>query len=105
MKTATDRIQTRAAGNSYIKRMTLNELEQFCDDPARDLPGSKEVQVILAFNVVRGFSLLAQHDNVIYSICNEDGEQVQYRTIEQAIDYLQDLPGLSGDIRLDISGA
>lgn len=90
---------------AFFKTLSFEELERRCDDPVRDLQGGTEIQAILAFNNKRGFTLLAQDGKVLFSIRDAKGKPVQYRTVEQAIEVLRDVSGLSSDIRLDISDA
>jgi hypothetical protein len=103
MKTLTTSIPKKATNSAFFQSLTLDELEQRCDDPARDLRGDTEIRAILAFNHEHGFSLLAQDGKALFSIRDAEGRPVQYRTIEQAIEVLQDMSGLSPDVRLDIS--
>lgn len=88
---------------SYIKSLTLEDLANLCDEPRRNKPGSNEVRAILAFDKDRGFFLHAQDDEVIYVIQDDKGKQVLFRTIEQAIEELQEIPYLSPDVCLKIS--
>ena len=87
----------------YIKSLTLEDLASLCDEPRRNKPGSNEVRAILAFDKERGFFLYAQDEDVIYVIQDDKGKPVLFRTIEQAIDELKEIPYLSPDVCLEIS--
>lgn len=86
----------------YLFSMTLDQLDELCDDPERDQPGGNEVRAILTYDSRNGFYLSAQDGQRVYTIVEKDGEPVRFRTIEQAIEVLQDLP-LASDIRLDLA--
>lgn len=86
----------------YLFSMTLDQLDELADDPKRDQPGGNEVRAILTYNTRHGFYLSAQDGQRVYTIVEDDGEPVRFRTIEQAIDVLQDM-SLAADIRLDLA--
>ena len=86
----------------YLFSMTLDQLDELGDDPKRDEAGGNEVRAILTYDPRNGFFLTAQDGQRVYSIVEDDGEPVRFRTIEQAIEVLQDMP-LAADIRLDLS--
>lgn len=97
--------QPMGTEHRYISSMTLDELEHLIDDPARDLSCDGDIHIVLSFSHMHGFQLLARYNQETYMVTDSANERVKYRTIEQAINFLQDLPGLNGDIRLDISNA
>lgn len=87
----------------YHDRITLEELADLCDDPARDTPGGVEVRAILTYDAENGFFLSAQDGDRILCVQDDDERPVKYRTIEQAIEVLQDVPYLASDVRLVFS--
>ena len=80
--------------------MSLAELEDLCDDPARDLPGGTNVRAVLTLDPDEGFYLAAQDGDRIYLITDSDGRRARFRTIEIALATLQNLSGLNPDIGL-----
>jgi|GEM_PF-4674914 len=86
----------------YLFSMTLDQLDELGDDPKRDESDGTEVRAILTYDSRNGFFLSAQDGKRVYSIVDDDGEPVRFRTIEQAIEVLQDMQ-LASDIRLDLS--
>lgn len=90
----------------YVNSLTLAELSDLCDDPARDQPGGAgEVSVILTYSEECGFFLSAQDGGMLYSVREKNGDPVKYRTIEQAIEVLQDVLFIRTEVRLDISAS
>lgn len=85
----------------YLSSMTLGQLDELGDDPKRDESGGVEVHAILTYDSRDGFFLSAQDGKRVYSIVEDDGAPVRFRTIEQAIVVLQDMP-LAADIRLNL---
>lgn len=72
--------------------------KQFCE--ACDTPGAKSVQAVLAASNSIGFSLYARHDRLLHRITLND-RSVIFRTIEQALDTLADVPHLAPEIAID----
>jgi hypothetical protein len=101
--TATAKMKS-AANREYLHAITIEQLIDLCDDPKRNMPDSVEVRAILTFDEANGFFLSAQDDENVYSIRQPSGEPLKFRTIEQAIELLQDIPYLCSDVRLDIKG-
>lgn len=87
-----------------LTSLTLDQLDELCDDPNRDSPKGTEVQAVLTYDSRNGFFLSAQDGKNAYSITENDGQPVKFRTIEQAIEVLRDMQ-VSTDVRLDISGS
>ncbi len=86
-----------------VTSLTLDQLDDLCDDPKRDAPKGREVQAILTYDSRHGFFLSAQDGTHVYTITETDGQPLKFRTVEQAIEELRDMQ-LSTDVRLDISG-
>jgi hypothetical protein len=80
--------------------MSLTELEEMCDDPARDLPGGSDVRAILTLEPDEGFFLSARDGEAVYVITDNKGKRMKFRTIEIALGILQNVSGLSPDISL-----
>lgn len=72
--------------------------KQFCE--ACDTPGAKSVQAVLAASTNIGFSLYARQDRRLHRITLND-RSVIFRTIEQALDTLADVPHLALEIAID----
>lgn len=83
------------------RAITLAELEDLSDDPARDLPGGTDVRAVLHFDPIEGFFLSARDGDTVYIVVDDKtGKQVRYRTVEAAMNRLQDVSHLSRDISL-----
>jgi hypothetical protein len=89
-----------APAGANPKAMTLSELADVCDDPARDLPGGQDVRAILTLDPDEGFFLSALDGPLIYLIVDDRGRRKKFRTVELALAVLQDLSGLNPDIGL-----
>lgn len=72
-------------------------LEDRCDTP--DAP---PIQAVLTADNHAGFTLFARDQGVTYPV-HRNGRQLRFRTIEQAIDALIDVSGLSPEIVIDVS--
>ena len=72
--------------------------KQFCE--ACDTPGAKSVQAVLAASNNIGFSLYARQDRRLHRITQNDSSVI-FRTIEQALDTLADIPHLAPEIAID----
>lgn len=84
--------------------ITLAQLRDLADDPARDLPGGVNVRALLTLEPDLGFFLSAEDGGTVYQVTDEDGERVRFRTIEAALARLQDVSGLRADIGVFIGG-
>ncbi len=80
--------------------ITLAQLQELCDDPARDLPGGENVRAMLTFDLEAGFYLSAQDGRAMHQVIDAEGNQVRFRTIEGAMSVLQSIAGLNLDILL-----
>lgn len=78
--------------------ISLVEFADLCDDPARDRPGRSDVRAILDLYPDVGFFLSARDGARVYQVVDVSGQQVRFRTIEGALQLLQDVHHLSADI-------
>jgi hypothetical protein len=85
-------------------RITLEELADLCDDPAREESDAIKIRVILTYDTDHGFFLSAQDGDRILYVKDDDGRPVKFRTIEQAIEVLQDSAYSDSEVHLDIAG-
>lgn len=72
--------------------------KQFCE--ACDTPRAESIQAVLAASTNIGFSLYARQDRRLHRITLND-HPVIFRTIEQAMDTLADVPHLVPEIVVD----
>lgn len=100
MKKGTTETNQHGAKSAGAKSLTLVELADLCDDPARDLPGGVNVRALLSYVAEDGFYLSAQDGEVLHQVIDEAGKPVRFRTIEAAMTMLQTVPGLQTDIGL-----
>lgn len=75
-------------------------LEELCDDPKRN-ETKQEVQAILT-PIRSGFVLSAKDGGQTYKIVDARGRQVRFRTMEQAVERLLDIPYLEVQETLDL---
>lgn len=104
MKTNTYKPISRAriAQKSHTPNgLTLFELDDLCDDPARDVSG-QEVLAILSPANGGGYALSARDGVMVYTIVGEDGLPLTFRSIESALDRLADVPFLAG-VHIDVA--
>ena len=103
--TGTTRTEPQGTGTDGGKGITLGQLEQLCDDPARDLPGGVNVRSILSYEADKGFFLSAQDGELVYLVTDDEGKQVRFRTIEAALVVLQVVSSVSLDIGVCHAGS
>lgn len=103
--TGTTRTKPQGPETGDGNGITLGQLEQLCDDPARDLPGGVNMRAILSYEADKGFFLSAQDAEAVYQVTDDEGKQVRFRTIEAALAVLQEVSGLSPDIGLCHAGS
>lgn len=84
---------------AYLNSLTFAGLEELCDDPKRNESG-QEVQAVLMPHK-SGFALSARDDELTYEIIDERGRQMTFRSIDQALDTLSDVPHLLPEIVID----
>lgn len=72
--------------------------KQFCK--ACDTPDARSVQAVLVASNSIGFSLYARQDRRLHRITLNDCSMI-FRTIEQALDTLADVPHLAPEIAID----
>ncbi len=69
----------------------------FCE--ACDTPGANRVQAVLGACNTTGFALYARQNRYLHRV-TQNGRPVIFRTIEQALDTLVDVPHLASDITI-----
>ena len=67
----------------------------FCE--ACDTPGANRVQAVLVASNSTGFALYARQNRCLHRVTQDD-RHVIFRTIEQALDTLVDVPHLASEI-------
>ncbi len=77
-------------------RLSLFELEELCDDPKRNVT-KQEVHAVLTLTE-SGFALTARDGDRLYKIVDERGRQLTFRTWEQVMDRLTDVPHIYPEI-------
>ncbi len=103
MKTSTTKMLSRSCRTQATRvpnSLTLFELDDLCDDPARDASG-QEVLAILT-PAKSGYGLSARDGATVYTIVGEDGLPLSFRSIESALDRLADVPFLAG-VHIDVA--
>jgi hypothetical protein len=93
-----------ADGRITSQRITLPELEALCDDPSRDLPGGVDVRAVLDLYPGDGFVLVALDGETHFQVTDGAGQPLRFRTIESALQLLQDVHHLSKDIGVFLRG-
>lgn len=89
-----------AQRDACINSLTIWGLEELCDDPARNGSGL-EVQAVLTPHD-SGFLLTARDDGLVYKVIDEHGRQMTFRSIDQALDTLSDVPHLLPEVVINI---
>lgn len=84
----------------YINNLSMGELEELCDDPARNESG-QEVQAVLTPHN-SGFVLTARDGGLTYDVIDRHGRPMIFRSIEQALDVLSDVPHLLPEVAINI---
>ena len=74
--------------------------KHFCE--ACDTPGANRVQAVLVANNTTGFALCARQNRCLHRVTQDD-RPVIFRTIEQALDTLADVPHLGPEIAINIA--
>lgn len=69
----------------------------FCE--ACDTPGANRVQALLVASKAAGFALYARQNRWLHRVTQDD-HPVIFRTIEQALDALVDVPHLASEIAI-----
>ena len=86
---------------TYYSSLTIEGLEEMCDDPARNESG-QEVQAVLTPNR-SGYALSARDGKLTYEIIDQNGRQITFRSIDQAIDALSDVSHLLPEVAINIA--
>lgn len=76
--------------------LSFLELDDLCDDPKRN-ETKQEVHAVLTLTE-SGFALTARDGDQLYKIVDERGRQVKFRTWEQVMDRLTDVPHIHPEI-------
>ena len=71
--------------------------KQFCE--ACDTPGANRVQAVLVASNAAGFALYARQNRCLHRVMQDDCPVI-FRTIEQALDTLVDVPHLASEITI-----
>ena len=74
--------------------------KQFCE--ACDTPDANRVQAVLVASDTNGFALYARQNRCLHRVTQDD-RSVIFRTIEQALDTLAEVPHLSPEIAIDMT--
>ena len=74
--------------------------KHFCE--ACDTPGANRVQALLVANDTTGFALYARQNSWLHCVTQDD-LPVIFRTIEQALNTLIDVPHLSSEVTIDMT--
>ena len=74
--------------------------KHFCE--ACDTPGANRVQAVLVASNATGFVLYARQNSYLHHITQNDFPVI-FRTIEQTLDTLADVPHLRPEIAIDIT--
>jgi hypothetical protein len=82
--------------------INFDEVEELADNPLRD-EISRYVQPVLRFYPQTGFELHLNDGDKHYQVIDKDAQPIRYRVIEQAIDALIDIPGLSPQMIIDLT--
>lgn len=80
----------------------FDEVEALADNPLRDEIG-RFVQPVLHYYPKTGFDLHLHDGENHYQVIDKDAQPIRYRVIEQAIDELIDIPGLSSQFIVDLT--
>jgi hypothetical protein len=81
--------------------LTIGGLEELCDDPARNESG-QEVQAVLTPHD-SGYLLTVRDGRLVYKILNQRGRQMKFRSIDQALDTLSDVPHLLPEVAINVA--
>jgi len=68
-----------------------SELDGYCDS----LDRNGDVQIVLKASREKGYALWIESDGDIRKVVNDNGKQVWFRTVDQALDELINVPYLS----------
>lgn len=82
-----------------LTMITLEDLERLCDEPERNQSG-KEVEAVIKQHA-SGYIVMAYDRPLTYTVVNDNGAPLLFRSIEQAIDRLSDVPYLLPTIKID----
>lgn len=86
---------------TYFGSLTIEGLEEMCDDPARNESG-QEVQAVLTPHR-SGYALTARDGKFTYEIIDLNGMQMTFCSIDRALDALADVPHLLPEVAINIA--
>jgi len=81
------------------KTIQLNKLDSYCDSLER----KGDVQVTLKACRVRGYALWIENDGDVRKVIDREGRQIWFRTVDQALDELINIPYLSETFTIERS--
>ena len=99
MKTSNTNTSTQPAQIAAFRSLPFDALTDLCDDPVRNETG-QEVQAVLT-PLSAGFALSARDGGVTYSILDDNGQPMVFRSVDQALDALADVPFLLPEVVID----
>jgi hypothetical protein len=80
---------------------TLDDLERLCDMPERNETG-QEVEVIITPHTT-GYTLIAKDVPFTLDVVDENEQPLVFRSIEQALDRLSEIPHLLPMVKIDLA--
>ena len=109
MKTTRKRNKTQTARPSFASQraldcltmVTLDELAELCDMPERNQTG-QEVEAIITPHAT-GYTLIAKDAPFSLAVVDENRQPVVFRSIEQALDRLSEIPYLLPMVKIDLA--
>lgn len=81
--------------------VTFDELERLCDDPERNTSG-QEVEAVVTPHA-SGYAVAARDGAMRYTVVDENDQPVVFRSIEQALDRLSEVPYLLPMVKIDLA--
>jgi len=81
--------------------VTLDELAELCDMPERNQTG-KEVEAVITPHAT-GYTLIAKDAPLSLAVVDENRQPVVFRSIEQALDRLSEIPYLLPMVKIDLA--
>lgn len=84
-----------------LTQVTFQELENLCDMPERNLSG-QEVEAIITPHAM-GYTVGAKDGIFTLAVVDENGQPVVFRSLEQALDRLAEVPYLQPMVKIDLA--
>ncbi|MBR8165837.1 hypothetical protein KDW98_32410 [Burkholderia vietnamiensis] len=107
MKTTRTRTKAQTPRPSFhraldcLTMVTLDELAELCDMPERNQTG-QEVEAIITPHAT-GYTLIAKDAPFSLAVVDENRQPVVFRSIEQALDRLSEIPYLLPMVKIDLA--